>query len=72
MRTALETRVADDVLNKLRMDYKARAEKLCSALEIEERIELVNRPLGGYFIWIKFPDSIESERFIGEAENTAK
>jgi len=64
MRTALESRVADDVLNKLRMEYKIRAEKLCASLSTERRIEIVNRPLGGYFVWIKFPESVNSEKFL--------
>lgn len=64
MRTALQSRVADDVLNKLIMEFKIRSEKLCSILDVERRIEIVNRPLGGYFLWIKFPDSVDSENFL--------
>lgn len=64
MRTALQSRVADDVLNKLRMEYKIRAETLCTILESEPQIQVVNRPIGGYFVWIKFPDSVNTEKFL--------
>ena len=64
MRTALTSRIADDVLNMLRMDYRIRAEKLCYALSSEPRIQIVNQPLGGYFLWIKFPDNVNSEKFL--------
>lgn len=64
MRLALETRIADDVLKKLTIAYKRRAEKICTALSVESRIQIVNRPIGGYFIWIKFPSNVNSEQFL--------
>lgn len=64
MRTALASRVVDDVLNKLRMKYKLRADTLSCALNAERRIQIVNQPVGGYFVWIKFPDSVNAENFL--------
>lgn len=72
MRTALQSRVADDVLNQLKLDFKSRSEKLCSALSTEKRIEIVNRPLGGYFLWIKFPDSVDCKKFLEFCEGRVR
>lgn len=72
MRTALASRVADDVLNRLRWKCKVRAEKLCSALNAESRIQIVHQPLGGYFVWIKFPDSVDSQIFLDFCDGRVK
>jgi DNA-binding transcriptional MocR family regulator len=64
MRTAIASRVADNILNGLRRKCKVRAEKLCSALKAEARIQIVHQPLGGYFVWIKFPDSLDTQIFL--------
>lgn len=64
MRTALTSHVADDVLSKLKREYKLRSEILCSLLGTERRITVVNRPLGGYFLWIKFPECVDSEKLL--------
>jgi DNA-binding transcriptional MocR family regulator len=72
MRTALASRVADDILNGLRRKCKVRAEKLCSALNAETRIQIVHQPLGGYFVWIKFPDSVDSQIFLDFCDGRVK
>jgi DNA-binding transcriptional MocR family regulator len=72
MRTALASRVADDILNGLRRKLKVRAEKLCSTLSAETRFQIVHPPLGGYFVWIKFPDSVDSQRFLEFCEGKVK
>lgn len=72
MRTALASRVADDILNGLRRMLKVRSEKLCSALSTETRIQIVHRPLGGYFVWIKFPDSVDSQSFLEFCDGKVK
>lgn len=72
MRVAIASGVADNVLNKLRTEYKIRAGKICSALSAESRIEIVNKPLGGYFVWIKFPENVNSERFLDSCKERVK
>ena len=72
MRVAIATGSADKVLNKLRAEYRIRADKMCSALSAESRIEIVNRPLGGYFMWIKFPNSVNSEKFLDYCKERVK
>jgi len=53
MRTALETRLADEVLNKLNAAYCKRVELLVGILLQDDRLEIAVKPLGGYFVWIR-------------------
>lgn len=53
MQTALETRLADDALDKLNAAYQKRVDILVGILEQDLRLEVVVKPLGGYFLWIR-------------------
>lgn len=63
MRLALANRLTDKVVQRLQCQCQTRAHKVCQALSIEPRIQISNRPIGGYFVWIKFPDSVKTDAF---------
>lgn len=54
--TGLEDRTIDRVLTRLRKQYQKRCNLLCDVIDSEPDIELLCRPLGGYFVWIRFPE----------------
>ena len=65
MNRALCDRIADNYLRKLNEEYADRARKICAILQQEERIVLPNGcPTGGYFLWVRFPQGIDSEGFL--------
>lgn len=72
MKAALSSGIADDILSGLRQKFKERADKLCTALEVERRIQVVDRPLGGYFAWIKFPSSVNSHELLKYCDGKVK
>lgn len=53
MCTALETRIADNILQKLNLAYRDRVALLVDIIEQEPRLKIVVKPLGGYFLWIQ-------------------
>lgn len=55
LQTGLATGTVDDVLSRLRGQYQYRCNFLCDVLQAEPAIQLVCRPTGGYFVWIRFP-----------------
>ena len=62
---ALVDRIADNYLKKLNKEYADRARKICTILQEEERIVLPNGcPTGGYFLWARFPQDVNSEEFL--------
>ena len=62
---ALVDRIADNYLKKLNKEYADRARKICAILREEERIVLPNGcPTGGYFLWVRFPQDVNSEEFL--------
>mmetsp|Transcript_11266 Transcript_11266/g.17426 ORF Transcript_11266/g.17426 Transcript_11266/m.17426 type:complete len:476 (-) Transcript_11266:72-1499(-) len=65
MRHALSTRMADNVLQTLRRAYRDRAKLVCDIFEeSSSNIQVLSKPLGGYFIWIRFPKGVRSEEFL--------
>jgi DNA-binding transcriptional MocR family regulator len=56
--------MADKILENLQASYRDRVERLVNKLKSEPRIEIVCRPLGGYFLWIKLPEGVISENFL--------
>ncbi|KAL3799967.1 hypothetical protein HJC23_007440 [Cyclotella cryptica] len=68
MTQAIETGLLDQYLNKLNLDYSERYGLICNILEKEPRIEILTKhsPVkrkGGYFLWVQFPDEVDSEEF---------
>ena len=62
---ALVDRIADNYLKKLNKEYADRARKICAILQEDERIDLPNGcPTGGYFLWVRFPQDVDSEEFL--------
>lgn len=67
MRTALEG-IQDHVLKNLNAAYKDRSQSLCRILDTEPGIEIANRPLGGFFLWVSFsnlPPGTDASTFAG-------
>lgn len=63
MTAVLKSRDADRVLQRLIDSYRYRANLLCKSFGSEKHIHLVQRPIGGYFIWVVFPPEVISENF---------
>ena len=62
---ALSDRIGDSYLRRLNKEYANRARKLCAILQEDERIVLPNGcPTGGYFLWLKFEQNVDSEEFL--------
>ena len=62
---ALVDRIVENFLKKLNAEYANRARKICTILQEDERIVLPNGcPTGGYFLWVKFPQDVDSEEFL--------
>jgi DNA-binding transcriptional MocR family regulator len=55
MRVALERGLCDQTLAKLVTGLQQRAAKLVKILQSDERIHITTLPMGGYFVWITFP-----------------
>jgi 2-aminoadipate transaminase len=58
LKTGLEDRTVDCVLTRLRAQYQHRCNLLCDILQSEPAIQLVYRPVGGYFVWLRFPERL--------------
>jgi len=58
----------DQVLERIRHLYKERAQALQTALErsMPEGVEW-NRPRGGFFLWVRLPDSLDTEKMLEDA-----
>lgn len=69
MTHAIESNLLDKYLDKLRHEYAERYELMCDILKDEPRIAILtdnvpNKRRGGYFIWIKFPLTVNGEDFL--------
>ena len=64
LRIALTNGVADEVLNGLIKSYQKRAQMLVTALSVEPDIRVVHVPQGGYFVWIAFPEWLDTRELL--------
>ena len=71
MRIALRSRRCDAVLQRLNAAYEGRARRMCDVLHEESGIRVVHRPLGGLFIWVKFPDDVDARDLLNFCAGTA-
>ena len=63
----------DDQLSNLKEDYKNRVTIISSKIDASPEIEIVFRPLGGYFLWIRFlhlKDDDDFEKFCSELKES--
>ncbi len=69
MTRAIESRLLDAFLERLRREYAERYDLMCNILNEESRIVLPTRDYpggrrGGYFLWIQFPSVVDSDVFL--------
>lgn len=69
MTHAIEFRLLDSYLDKLKGEYSERHELVCNLLKEEPRIAILpqDTPVkrqGGYFIWVQFPTGINGDEFL--------
>lgn len=64
LRLALTNGVADKVLDGLNQSYRRRSQRLVTALADEPDLRVVHPPRGGYFVWIAFPEWVDTRRLL--------
>lgn len=68
MTRAIDSRLLDQYLDKLVLEYSERFNLMCNLLKDEPQISVLTRNSdmnreGGYFIWVQFPPYVDSEEF---------
>jgi DNA-binding transcriptional MocR family regulator len=61
LRTALTGGWQERILNDLVQSYRDRCNMLCDILQAEPGIQIYNRPIGGFFVWVDFVDLPNNE-----------
>lgn len=64
MHAAIQSGVLENFSDRLRSAYRERARLLYDILSQEERIVIKQQPLGGYFLWVQFPQECDTENFL--------